>query len=227
MPVQKQVLWTKERIAQFDVLYAAGIQRREMVEKLGIPFALIDSRIKSRKKMADGSEICEKRAVASQANKFWNEERIAKLREMHAEGYSASQIAEAIGAATRNAVIGKSLRLGLEGRRSSKVPPKSQPRTKRKPEWRPQAKVESPPIAIADESHSVITYPERFRRSLLTLNNESCRFPVGEVGTDGFFYCGRPGADLLENRPYCGMCSALVHSRNVPRQNRFIQRRWD
>ena len=43
----------------------------------------------------------------------WTEERVAMLKELWTQGYSARQIAERLGDATRNAVIGKANRMGL------------------------------------------------------------------------------------------------------------------
>ena len=43
----------------------------------------------------------------------WTEERVEKLRELWAAGYSSRQIADHLGGITRNAVIGKANRLGL------------------------------------------------------------------------------------------------------------------
>ena len=48
----------------------------------------------------------------------WTEERIERLKSMWAEGATASQIAEELGGVSRNAVIGKAHRLGLEQRPS-------------------------------------------------------------------------------------------------------------
>ncbi|RDC59451.1 hypothetical protein HME9302_00639 [Alteripontixanthobacter maritimus] len=48
----------------------------------------------------------------------WTPERTAKLQEMWEGGSTASQIAEALGEVTRNAVIGKAHRLGLKSRPS-------------------------------------------------------------------------------------------------------------
>ena len=48
----------------------------------------------------------------------WTEERIERLKAMWAKGSTASQIAEDIGGVSRNAVIGKAHRLGLEQRPS-------------------------------------------------------------------------------------------------------------
>ena len=46
----------------------------------------------------------------------WTDERVEKLKELWAEGMSASQIAKVMGGVTRNAVIGKVHRLGLSNR---------------------------------------------------------------------------------------------------------------
>ena len=46
----------------------------------------------------------------------WTEERVARLRKLWAEGNSASRIAKQLGGVSRNAVIGKVHRLGLNGR---------------------------------------------------------------------------------------------------------------
>lgn len=49
----------------------------------------------------------------------WTEERVEKLKELWAQGLSASQIAKELGGVTRNAVIGKVHRLGLASRGQS------------------------------------------------------------------------------------------------------------
>ena len=48
----------------------------------------------------------------------WTDERIERLKTMWTEGSTASQIAEELGGVSRNAVIGKAHRLGLESRPS-------------------------------------------------------------------------------------------------------------
>ena len=48
----------------------------------------------------------------------WTDERIEQLRQMWQSGNTASQIAETLGGVSRNAVIGKAHRLGLQSRPS-------------------------------------------------------------------------------------------------------------
>ena len=52
----------------------------------------------------------------------WTEERIDRLKAMWAKGATASQIADELGGVSRNAVIGKAHRLGLEQRPSPVKP---------------------------------------------------------------------------------------------------------
>lgn len=71
----------------------------------------------------------------------WTEERIDRLKKMWAAGATASQIAEDLGGVSRNAVIGKAHRLGLEqrpspvksGEEKSRKPARTGPRLARKP----------------------------------------------------------------------------------------------
>ena len=52
----------------------------------------------------------------------WTEERIDRLKKMWHDGATASQIADELGGVSRNAVIGKAHRLGLEARPSPVKP---------------------------------------------------------------------------------------------------------
>jgi len=52
----------------------------------------------------------------------WTEERIERLKAMWTEGATASQIADELGGVSRNAVIGKAHRLGLDARPSPVKP---------------------------------------------------------------------------------------------------------
>ncbi|PZQ61658.1 MAG: GcrA cell cycle regulator [Sphingomonas taxi] len=98
----------------------------------------------------------------------WTEERIETLKTMWEGGQTASQIAEALGGVSRNAVIGKAHRLGLQSRpspvvskeearaaaeraaaaptpRAAEAPPPAAP----KPEPRPKPVVAAPPPVAA------------------------------------------------------------------------------
>lgn len=72
----------------------------------------------------------------------WTDERIDHLRQMWEKGMTASQIAEELGGVSRNAVIGKAHRLGLQSRpspvKATDVPAKPSAPAARKPAPRPE-----------------------------------------------------------------------------------------
>jgi GcrA cell cycle regulator len=64
----------------------------------------------------------------------WTDERIDRLKELWTNGMTASQIADELGGVSRNAVIGKAHRLGLQARPSPVKPNEDTvPRSKAKP----------------------------------------------------------------------------------------------
>jgi GcrA cell cycle regulator len=91
----------------------------------------------------------------------WTEERIERLKKMWQDGSTASQIADELGGVSRNAVIGKAHRLGLEARPSPVKPgdesapapakakkaesaPKAPPAEKPQPQEQPAPKAAAP-----------------------------------------------------------------------------------
>lgn len=79
----------------------------------------------------------------------WTDERIDQLRQMWERGMTASQIAEELGGVSRNAVIGKAHRLGLQARPS----PVKATDAASKPAAAPQAR-KAPAPAKAESSAS-------------------------------------------------------------------------
>ena len=79
----------------------------------------------------------------------WTDERIERLKQLWSQGVTASQIADELGGVSRNAVIGKAHRLGLQSRPSpvkpneaeAAAPAAEKPQTERKPPA-PEAKAE-------------------------------------------------------------------------------------
>lgn len=62
----------------------------------------------------------------------WTDERIDRLKELWSKGMTASHIADELGGVSRNAVIGKAHRLGLQSRPSPVKPNEPAPRPKAK-----------------------------------------------------------------------------------------------
>ena len=81
----------------------------------------------------------------------WTDERIERLKDLWTQGMTASQIADELGGVSRNAVIGKAHRLGLQARPSPVKPneaPAPKPKAKAAPEPA-EAKQEEPAPAPA------------------------------------------------------------------------------
>jgi len=86
----------------------------------------------------------------------WTEERIERLKAMWTKGATASQIADELGGVSRNAVIGKAHRLGLESR-PSPVKPGEEKEKKARAAPAPKAPKAVPapkPLAAAPEARA-------------------------------------------------------------------------
>lgn len=147
----------------------------------------------------------------------WTPDRILLLTNLNTQGLSASQMGEKLGT-SRNAVIGKLLRLGIPMTNALGVRlpngtgrDKVRARAKRQQQQasvvkRIKAKVtrppEPPPI-VADGD-----IPLSQRRTLLELEPHHCRWPCGDPGEPGFYFCG---ASKDGERVYC----AAHHARAI------------
>jgi len=117
----------------------------------------------------------------------WTNERTERLKQLHAEGYSSSQIAADLGGVTRNAVIGKVHRLGLSRPWVKKVRPE-----KRGKHVRLSALGHSDPAPKPLPKHPDENIPLEQRKQLLQLRARHCKYPIGHPGEPGFFFCGGP-----------------------------------
>ena len=86
----------------------------------------------------------------------WTEERIDRLKAMWTKGATASQIAEELGGVSRNAVIGKAHRLGLESRPS---PVKAGEEKEKKAKAAPAPKTPKPVAAKPAPSPAESKFP--------------------------------------------------------------------
>tara|TARA_B110001450_G_scaffold249035_1_gene265914 strand:+ start:72 stop:569 length:498 start_codon:yes stop_codon:yes gene_type:complete len=128
----------------------------------------------------------------------WNEEKVAKLKELWGKGNTASQIAEIIGGISRNAVIGKAHRLNL----SSKIKARSalsNQNFKNNTEdnslkQRRGRKSKFQSLIIEKDFE-----PENPKK-LEELDETSCKWPVGHPEENNFYFCGRSS---LKDFSYC------------------------
>lgn len=152
----------------------------------------------------------------------WTEERTTLAKSMWEEGFSASIIADKLGDITRNAVIGKVMRMGLQ-RRQGPVSFRLDGKTLR-PAKTPKPKVARPPRGPKLKAEPIPEPPAVFTtehfRTIGQLENEHCRFPCWEDGAtiDQQFYCGTPTADVADGRAWCGYHSRIAFAPPRPRK---------
>lgn len=147
----------------------------------------------------------------------WTDERVEVLKKLWAEGLSASQIAARLGGVTRNAVIGKVHRLGLSGRATPSRAPRPKPRRIREPSHpgkisqfcsagtaalKADTDLDAEPIIEVEPSpiREVSLPPSGERCNILQLSDKTCRWPIGDPGTEDFCFCG---STPKAGQPYC------------------------
>ena len=107
----------------------------------------------------------------------WTDERIDQLKAMWEKGLTASQIADELGGVSRNAVIGKAHRLGLQSR-PSPVKPNEAPK-KAAPVRKPAPEAEAPkPAAPVQHSAPV---PARPAPSVASAPAQSAAAPAADA----------------------------------------------
>lgn len=157
-------------------------------------------------------------------NNWWTEERTESLRKMFAEKMSASEIANALGAYSRNAVCGKLARLGLMRGFGTRHP--SAPATKRARARKPKmvnfnrveaarGRLDPEPFVCRDAADVA---PRHL--TLLELEEGDCRFPYGEVS---YTFCGNL---VREGSPYCPAHSRLCYlGIPTPKRAPYVERK--
>jgi GcrA cell cycle regulator len=167
-------------------------------------------------------------ASSSAHSAGWTNERVELLRQLWAEGLSASQIATRLRDVSRSAVIGKVHRLGLAGRATTSRVRTSRPRSNIAlfPARPPQA----PHLALANPAPKPAPQPQQRKAAaiiplralpvvdeptpegplkLIDLKDGMCHWPIGDPMEDGFHFCGRRRSFAT---PYCEHHAAIAYN---------------
>ena len=165
---------------------------------------------------------------------MWTEDRVSTLKQLWAEGLSASQIASRLGmGVTRNAVIGKVHRLNLAGRATQ--PRNSTPRSTVRKTREPSIPGRAPSMptagnnALKPYTHAaarpmplpepkplrLIDNAKDGRVTILHLNDKTCKWPIGDPMHNDFCFCGHGPRD---GSPYCEYHARIAYQ---PPQNRM------
>ena len=129
----------------------------------------------------------------------WNDEKVAKLKELWGKGNTASQIAEIIGGISRNAVIGKAHRLNL----SAKIKTRSVSNTNNNLKSSSQNNIDKFRRGRKSRFKSLIIekdFEPENPKQLEELDENSCKWPIGHPDEKKFYFCGRSS---LKDFSYC------------------------
>ena len=130
----------------------------------------------------------------------WNDDNVSRLRDLWDQGLPTSQIGKLIGF-TKNAVVGKAHRIGLE-RRPSPIR-----RATIKPD-RKKARSPVMPKLNFEEKHVEQKEISTIRKSFLPMTKNifsqnikrGCEWPKGHPNELEFHFCGK---ERFEDKPYC------------------------
>jgi GcrA cell cycle regulator len=129
----------------------------------------------------------------------WTMERITLLKDRICAGFSCGQIARELGL-SRNAVIGKTNRLGLSkqaGLRKNARPRTVTDQTILRASW-----AKSQPALLEVPGESAQAY------SLFELQQWHCRWPVGDPSSEDFGFCGNM---RIAGLPYCAAHARIAY----------------
>jgi GcrA cell cycle regulator len=153
----------------------------------------------------------------------WTEAVIAELRRLWAEGLSTAEIGRRLGV-SKNAVVGKAHRLGLDPRPSPirRVPGEAAaaPVARRVsgptlPPLPPVAAPSAPQSEVARSEPPAATRPAPQLRPVAppaprvsSGRFSACCWPIGEPGTASFHFCG---SEAMSGKPYCAEHAQLAY----------------
>ena len=129
----------------------------------------------------------------------WNQQKVDDLKKLWNEGVATSRIGEQLGF-TKNAVIGKAFRLGLERRQNSRK------KTAQSQSVSSVTMYRETSVAVNSQISSKREVTRRrekfsFKKSIIgTGSFKSCQWPIGDPLEEGFHYCG---GQNIPTKPYC------------------------
>ena len=128
----------------------------------------------------------------------WNEEKVAKLKNLWGKGSTASQIAEIIGGISRNAVIGKAHRLNL----SAKIKTRAATSNHNFENSIQESDIKSKRGQKSKFKNLIIekNFEPENPKQLEALDESSCKWPIGHPDEKIFYFCGRSS---LKDFSYC------------------------
>ena len=129
----------------------------------------------------------------------WNEENVLRLKDLWDQGLPTAQIGKLLGF-TKNAVVGKAHRIGLE-RRPSPIR-----RTAVKPDRKKARSPVLPKLNFESTSNeqkelaNVKTFQPKIKNPFASNIKRGCEWPKGHPDEPDFHFCNK---ERFEDKPYC------------------------
>jgi GcrA cell cycle regulator len=146
----------------------------------------------------------------------WDDEKVAKLKELWGKGNTASQIAEIIGGISRNAVIGKAHRLNLsykiKTRSSSSLNQNFQNTNSGENNLKEKRGRKSRFQSLIIEKDFEPENPKKLEE----LDENSCKWPIGHPEEESFYFCGRSS---LKDFSYCKLHLLYAYQPKVKKED--------
>ena len=129
----------------------------------------------------------------------WDDNNVAKLRDLWDQGLPTAQIGKLLGF-TKNAVVGKAHRIGLERRpspirRTAVKPDRKKARSPVMPKLNFESKQET-----LSENKEYSGFQPVVKNMFNISTKRGCEWPQGHPEESDFNFCGK---DRFEDKPYC------------------------
>ena len=154
----------------------------------------------------------------------WTDEQVEELKRLWDKGLTTGEIGKALGV-SKNAVVGKAHRLGLNGRpspiRRGEDDATAVPDRKSTPlamtvvdtflsTTAVPTEKESAPAKKKTAKTAAVKKSEE-KQKIFTVNDltsSSCRWPIGDPKDEDFHFCGK---EALPDKPYCAEHAAIAY----------------
>ena len=132
----------------------------------------------------------------------WNDDNVGRLKELWDQGLPTAQIGKLLGF-TKNAVVGKAHRIGLERRpspirRTSIKPDRKKARSPVMPKL--NFENSTPENYTVNNINKSISFQPSIKSSLASGATRNCEWPMGHPDEPEFHFCGKK---VFEDKPYC------------------------
>ena len=129
----------------------------------------------------------------------WDDNNVSRLKELWDQGLPTAQIGKLLGF-TKNAVVGKAHRIGLERRpspirRTAVKPDRKKARSPIVPKLNFEAIKEEPKETLKQQ-----TFQPAVKNLFTSQTKRGCEWPDGHPDESDFKFCGK---DRFEDKPYC------------------------